>query len=269
MAASIFEYRVTEYLERLFHTPASALRTADRRAQARQHRGPPGRCHSTQRRRPAGDVRSPSRHCARGRHDDRALDAGGARRPAVRPRRVRHQGGHDGDAGAVARLAEERPPSMPTIVMACTVNEEHGYTGATALAELWSQPGSIFPRRPDAAIVAEPTELQVVVAHKGRCPLALPRPRPGDPQLAAASGRERHLQDAPRAGGARALSARNRAAPGPASALRQHHAQRGHDHRRHQREHRARPMHDRNRSPPGSRRKPRRSLRARDRIHQD
>jgi acetylornithine deacetylase len=67
----------------------------------------------------------------------------------------------------VARLAQERPRGMPTIVMACTVNEEHGFSGATALTKLWSQAGSIIVRQPDAAVVAEPTQLQVVVAHKG------------------------------------------------------------------------------------------------------
>ncbi|MEX0678512.1 MAG: M20 family metallopeptidase [Pirellulales bacterium] len=77
------------------------------------------------------------------------------------------KGGLTAMLGAFARLAEERPRGMPTIIMACTVNEEYGYSGAMALVELWSQPGSIIPRRPDAAIVAEPTELQVVVAHKG------------------------------------------------------------------------------------------------------
>jgi acetylornithine deacetylase len=51
--------------------------------------------------------------------------------------------------------------------MACTVNEEHGYTGALALEKLWKEPGGLIPRRPDAAIVAEPTLLDVVVAHKG------------------------------------------------------------------------------------------------------
>lgn len=77
------------------------------------------------------------------------------------------KGGLTAMLGAVARLAEERPEGMPTIVMACTVNEEHGYSGATALTKLWSQSGSIMPRRPDVAVVAEPTQLQVVVAHKG------------------------------------------------------------------------------------------------------
>jgi len=77
------------------------------------------------------------------------------------------KGGLTAMLGAVARLAEQRPAGMPTIIMAATVNEEHGYSGATALTRLWSEPDSIFPRRPDVAVVAEPTELQVVVAHKG------------------------------------------------------------------------------------------------------
>jgi acetylornithine deacetylase len=77
------------------------------------------------------------------------------------------KGGLTAMLGAVARLAEERPPDMPTIVMASTINEEHGYSGATALTELWKRAGTIIPRAPDAAIVAEPTELEVVVAHKG------------------------------------------------------------------------------------------------------
>ncbi len=77
------------------------------------------------------------------------------------------KGGMTALLGAFARLAAERPRGMPTILMACTVNEEHGYSGATALTKLWSQPGSIIPRQPDVAIVAEPTQLQAVVAHKG------------------------------------------------------------------------------------------------------
>ncbi|HEX3656757.1 MAG TPA: M20 family metallopeptidase [Pirellulales bacterium] len=78
------------------------------------------------------------------------------------------KGGMVAMLGALARLADNRPPEMPTIIMACTVNEEHGYTGATALTKLWTAPGnSIMPRRPDAAVVTEPTGLDIVVAHKG------------------------------------------------------------------------------------------------------
>jgi acetylornithine deacetylase len=57
---------------------------------------------------------------------------------------------------------------MPTIVMACSVNEEYGYGGATAMARRWADGDSpIMPSVPNAVIVAEPTLLDVVVAHKG------------------------------------------------------------------------------------------------------
>jgi acetylornithine deacetylase len=93
--------------------------------------------------------------------------------------------------GALVRLAEERASGRssaagprPTVVLACTVNEEHGFSGAKGVCRIWSdtssqaapQPGAkpippavlkFLPRRPDAAVVAEPTELKIVVAHKG------------------------------------------------------------------------------------------------------
>jgi acetylornithine deacetylase ArgE len=78
------------------------------------------------------------------------------------------KGGMAAMLAAMVRLAEELPTPRPTVLMACTVNEEHGFTGATALCQFWSgQSIEIIPRRPDAAIVAEPTNLNVVVAHKG------------------------------------------------------------------------------------------------------
>jgi acetylornithine deacetylase/succinyl-diaminopimelate desuccinylase-like protein len=94
--------------------------------------------------------------------------------PEVRQGRVYGRGACDIKGGlaciltAIARLADERPPRLPTIVIACAVNEEFGGGGAPQLAELW-QPGAatLLPRAPDAAIVAEPTQLNVVVAHKG------------------------------------------------------------------------------------------------------
>ncbi len=69
---------------------------------------------------------------------------------------------------ALSRVAELPKESRPTIVMACTVNEEHGFTGATALTRLWqSGESALLPSRPDIGIVAEPTDLQIVVTHKG------------------------------------------------------------------------------------------------------
>lgn len=94
--------------------------------------------------------------------------------PQVRDGRVYGRGACDVKGGmacmlaAVARLAAERPPGLPTIVLACAVNEEYGGGGAPQLAELLQPgPGAFLTRRPDAVIVAEPTELDVVVAHKG------------------------------------------------------------------------------------------------------
>ena len=78
------------------------------------------------------------------------------------------KGGMTAMLAAISRLIESRPAEMPTIMMACSINEEHGYSGASDLVRLWNDGAdSIFPRRPDAAIVAEPTSLDVVVAHKG------------------------------------------------------------------------------------------------------
>lgn len=94
--------------------------------------------------------------------------------PELRGGRVYGRGACDTKGGmaamlsAVARLAQDRPAGMPSILLALTVNEEYGFTGAVKLTELFgASPGGIVPRRPDAALVAEPTGLDVVVAHKG------------------------------------------------------------------------------------------------------
>jgi acetylornithine deacetylase len=98
--------------------------------------------------------------------------------PVIRDGRIYGRGSCDTKGtmaamlAAVSRLAEERPDNMPTIILAFAVDEEHGFTGIRRLEELWidealAAPGSIFPKRPDAAIVGEPTEMQVIVAHKG------------------------------------------------------------------------------------------------------
>jgi len=93
------------------------------------------------------------------------------------------KGGMSAMITAVARLATEKPAGRPTVVLACTINEEHGFTGAKHWAATYSGniPDSghgpenvpvagrseLLPRVPDATIVAEPTMLNVVVAHKG------------------------------------------------------------------------------------------------------
>lgn len=66
---------------------------------------------------------------------------------------------------AFKRFVESPPADRPTVVMACTVNEEFGMSGAAKLCDLWIEE-QWFPK-PDAIIVAEPTLLDVVVAHKG------------------------------------------------------------------------------------------------------
>ncbi len=101
--------------------------------------------------------------------------------------RIWGRGACDNKGGLAAMLAAavraQAMPAGPTIILACTINEEHGFTGARALAQIWARDGADVrpppqttgPLRcevlrqllPAAVIVAEPTQLQVVVAHKG------------------------------------------------------------------------------------------------------
>lgn len=68
----------------------------------------------------------------------------------------------------LSRLKENPNESQPTVLVACTVNEECGFTGARHLAEWWhSGQSKLVTGLPDAVIVAEPTLMNVVVAHKG------------------------------------------------------------------------------------------------------
>jgi acetylornithine deacetylase len=83
------------------------------------------------------------------------------------------------------QAASKTPPNnRPAIVLACSLNEECGFTGARALADIWRSHGNhasavevhaeggltleeIQKPRPKAAIVAEPTDMNIVVAHRG------------------------------------------------------------------------------------------------------
>jgi acetylornithine deacetylase ArgE len=69
------------------------------------------------------------------------------------------KGGMAAMLGAFARLVRERPSGAASVVMACSVDEEHTATGVRALVEL--------DLRADLAVVAEPTLMQIVIAHKG------------------------------------------------------------------------------------------------------
>jgi acetylornithine deacetylase len=84
---------------------------------------------------------------------------------------------------ALGRAASEPSADRPNILFACSINEECGFSGARAMAELWArhdappEPDPIVEfdlslndvrqLRPRLALIAEPTELNVVVAHRG------------------------------------------------------------------------------------------------------
>jgi acetylornithine deacetylase len=69
------------------------------------------------------------------------------------------KGGMASMLAAFARVVRERPPGAAHVVMACTVDEEYTFLGVRKLAERGP--------RADMAVVAEPTQLDIVHAHKG------------------------------------------------------------------------------------------------------
>ncbi len=80
------------------------------------------------------------------------------------------KGGLAAMLSAFTRLAHERPPGMPNVVLSMTCDEEATSLGINHLTESWSgrsTPYRLCPTRPDVAIVAEPTGLDIVVAHRG------------------------------------------------------------------------------------------------------
>jgi acetylornithine deacetylase len=88
---------------------------------------------------------------------------------------------------ALSMVAQRSDGDRPNVLLACTVNEECGFSGARALANIWrtgidaDRKGpdvsltadsvltidELRSLRPAVAIVAEPTNLNVVVAHRG------------------------------------------------------------------------------------------------------
>ncbi|WP_372899452.1 M20 family metallopeptidase [Stieleria sp.] len=67
----------------------------------------------------------------------------------------------------VARLNREQTRSHASLVVSMTCDEELGQKGAIDLVKRFDSGDSFLTPTPDLAIVAEPTELNVVVAHKG------------------------------------------------------------------------------------------------------
>lgn len=71
------------------------------------------------------------------------------------------KGGMASMLSAFARLVREKPAGAARVVMACTVDEEYTFLGVQRLVRDRLGPG------PTMAVVAEPTGLDIVHAHKG------------------------------------------------------------------------------------------------------
>ena len=80
------------------------------------------------------------------------------------------KGGMAAMLAAFVRLVQERPPRSARLLVSCTCDEEFTATGIQHLMDHWDQVtrqlcGTAV--RVDEAIVAEPTDLHIVVAHRG------------------------------------------------------------------------------------------------------
>jgi acetylornithine deacetylase/succinyl-diaminopimelate desuccinylase-like protein len=74
------------------------------------------------------------------------------------------KGGMAAMLAAFARVARDKPRGAARVVMACTVDEEHTFLGVQQLPKLDLRGGHDHPI---AAVVAEPTDLNIVNCHKG------------------------------------------------------------------------------------------------------
>jgi len=104
--------------------------------------------------------------------------------PIVRDGRLYGRGSCDVKGGmaamlvAIDRLRTSDGPRLANVVFTATVNEEFGFSGAKAITRLWTTPAAelaatdhaardLLGSTPTAAVVAEPTQLDIVTQHKG------------------------------------------------------------------------------------------------------
>jgi succinyl-diaminopimelate desuccinylase len=96
--------------------------------------------------------------------------------PQVQAGRVTGRGAADVKGGMAAmlyafrRLHLERPSSAANVILSCTCDEEATTLGINDLVRYWQTADGrsrLIQSPPDGAIVAEPTGLDVVVAHRG------------------------------------------------------------------------------------------------------
>jgi acetylornithine deacetylase len=150
-----FEHRVTAYLEDFFRTLGVPY---ERQPCAPQRDNIVARC----------DLPDASRTIVLEAHqdtvptDNMTIDPFGAR---IEEGRLYGRGACDIKGGLAAMLAtfarvvRERPRGAANVIMACSVDEEHTSLGVRRLVEKGL--------KADMAVVAEPTQLDIVHAHKG------------------------------------------------------------------------------------------------------
>jgi succinyl-diaminopimelate desuccinylase len=96
--------------------------------------------------------------------------------PHVAGGRITGRGASDVKGGLAAmlfafrRLVTEQPAGAASVIMSCTCDEESTSLGVNDLVRYWQEPdgrSQLIQSPPDGAVIAEPTMLDVVVAHRG------------------------------------------------------------------------------------------------------